>query len=160
MKKNKNDKIWRFFGNFHQNLQALDKKKGKKWHLCLNPQVIAKNGRIIFKNILVHVLDTLCLNLFKCFEKKQKWQNLAIFRKFSPKFTSAWKKKGKKWHLCLNPQVIAKNGRVIFKNILAHVLDTLCLNLFNFFEKKQKWQNLAIFWKFSPKFTSAWQKKG
>ena len=75
------------------------KKKGEKWNLCFDPQIIAGNGQNISKTFFVHVLDTLCMNLNKFFEQKQKWQNLTIFRKFLPEFTSAWKKKGEKWNL-------------------------------------------------------------
>ena len=58
-----------------------------------------------------------------------------IFRKFLPKFRSAYfwksnalkyaviwqKKNGKKWQLCFTPQIIAENGQKNSKMFLVHV---------------------------------------
>ena len=105
-----------------------------------------------FKFFLVYALNTLCMNWNKLFEKKQKWQNLTIFRKFLPKFTSAyvwksnalkyaviWQKNGKKWQLCFTPQIIAENDQKNSKMFLVNVSGTHRTNCHKLFEKNQKW---------------------
>ena len=77
------------------------KKKGEKWQLCFNPQIIAKNSQKISKKFLVHVLGTLCIKWNKFFEKKQKWQNLTIFGNFHQNLQALENKKGQNDDHCV-----------------------------------------------------------
>ena len=109
------------------------------------------------------------LSIFEIRPPKFFWEETCVFADLAdPKFwpitlpaesTSAWKKKGEKWQLCFNPQIIAKNGQKISKKFLVRVLGTLCINWNKFFEKKQKWQNLTIFGNFHQNLQALENKK-
>ena len=98
LKKNKNDKIWRGFGNFYQNLQMLIfeknnalkyaviwQKNGKKWQLCFTPQIIAENDQKNSKSVLVYVSGTLCTNCLKKNKNDKIWRFLGNFLKKTKK---------------------------------------------------------------------------
>ena len=106
------------FGRLHfrPKVQALEKKKGEKWQLCFNPQIIAKNSQKISKKFLVHVLGTLCIKWNKFFEKKQKWQNLTIFGNFHQNLQALENKKGQNDNCVLTLRLLSEMAKKIQKN--------------------------------------------
>ena len=85
-------------------------------------------------------------------------RGLLIWRKnFWPnylpdEYTSALKKMLAKWQFLFYICYVRKWLKLFKKLFLMDVLDLLCMDWDNFFEKKHKWQNLTILGKILPKF--------
>ena len=89
------------------------KKRGKKWQLCLDCQIIAENGQKISKFFLGQVLDTLCMNWNKLFEKNKNdkiWRFLGNFLKKTKKISKKWK------FLVVKNMVVWQKTKTIPKN--------------------------------------------
>ena len=143
-------------------------QKGVKNDNCvLILRFMAGNGEKISKKFLVYVLDKLYMNRLQILGKKTKMTKFNDFWKISPKFTNAWKQKRVKMTIVFWPsdycQKMAKKTQNNFWCMFQIHFTWIETNLI---KKKQKWQNLTIFWKFLPKQNFLvvknrvfWQKK-
>ena len=104
---------------FDDFLEISTTKKGKKWKLRFDPQIIAGNGENISKKLLVYVLDTLYMNWNKFFEKNKNdkiWRFLEIFTKIYKRLKT---KKGKNDNCVLTIRLLSEMAKKIQKNFLC-----------------------------------------